>query len=268
MSPKPLKNKNWLQNQAAERLENKRLKEHIESIELKESAIEDLLHELRRINKFLKKSLQVIPVEELDQNFLDIWSYASILSIRLQTYDFETNPNFLQDTQEYAVPIYKRIERISKSLRQMYANRNVDFDYKGACYVRFKTTDIIEIAFYIVLDNALKYALPNTKIVIRYTPSGETLKVTFSNQAQLPDESEMTLLENRKYRGVNTKDKYEGSGLGLNIFSRICQILKIEKRIYCNRDLNDPSVGSFCVEMTMGPVFKTAADEHPKVYAF
>lgn len=189
----------------------------------KEILIDSLLHELRTINGNLKDCLDLIDFRKVERNIVDIWAQANLLSIRMQMYDFEVNPEVLAGSGKYDIPIYRRVEKIYKCLDNAHFKKNIKIELKGNCHQTYNASDILEIAFYIIIHNAIKYAPEKSSIIIEFIETGNTVQVTFSNQAILPTKEEQPRLTERGYRGTNAqRGNVPGSGIGLNTLQKIC----------------------------------------------
>ena len=71
-------------------------------------------------------------------------------------------------------------------------------------------------AFGVILDNALKYSFPSTKILIAIIAEKETAEVVVNNQGQQISPDELPYVFERFYRGEQNQNR-TGSGLGLPI---------------------------------------------------
>lgn len=214
----------------------------------KENLMDSLLHELRRINGNLKDKLDSIDFEE-DDRIIDIWAQSNLLSIRMQMYDFEANPQLFSQIGKYDIPIYRRIHKVKKCLNAELGKRNLDLNLVGTSHNQFEASDILEIAFYILIQNAIKYAVDDSVIEIIFNECGNQTTVTFRNKAELPRKDEVNDLVKRGYRGSNAEGKKEGSGIGLHTFYLICTYLGIRYNIIIGEEQSDENIGHFQVVM-------------------
>jgi signal transduction histidine kinase len=225
--------------------EIKQLTDKLNSFQKKSEIIDDLLHELRKINGELKKNLGRLIDSDTEGVYQTIWAIATTLSIRMRTYDFEVNPNFMSSAARYPIKIYQRIERAYRSVQPSYQDKHIKVELIGNNYDKFLSTDLIEIAFYTVLDNAFKYADKYSTIRISYKTYLQTLTVSISNEGILPDDDEVNSIYERGYRGRNTRDAAEGKGLGMSIFSKVCKACGIDYNIKLYRDTKEPIKGKY-----------------------
>ena len=227
--------------------------------------LENTLHELRKINAQLKSAVELFTAEynkdrgnfELLKNLCtDIYATSNLLSIRFDTYDLEVNPNLNMSVVKSEIPIYKRIEKIYKCLSNRLNKRQVRLRLEGNSYKKFYASNVIEIALFIIIENATKYAMPNTDIIIKFDEDDERLKVKFINWGIRPSPNEIQHLTERGFRSqivLNTKS-YEGRGIGLYLFKRICENEYVAQKITIGSDFKafeGYMYAPFIVEMTL-----------------
>lgn len=231
-------------------IERTNLLEAHEIIRLKEKRLDNLLHELRHINGGLKDSINLIDFD-VYPNLRDIWAQANLLSIRMLMYDYEVNPSILTTTRKSAVPIYKRVDKVAKCFKHHPSYKRTPIVLTGETYLSFLATDILEIAFYIILHNATKYADPGTQIKIEFIEdmgANNKLTVKFTNFGSLPTDIELPKLFDREYRGVNAVD-VKGTGIGLSSLKNICDSSDVIVDIKLCRDVNNENKGQFIISL-------------------
>lgn len=210
-----------------------------DSVNNQKVLLENTLHEIRKLNNQLKNSVDIFLLETNKTRYdwdkikdvcKDICSTASLMSIRFDYYDFEVNPTLNTNAIEIPIPIYKRIEKIYKCLTGRIAKKGLRVILDGKSYNLYNASSILEIALFIIIDNAVKYALEKTDIRIKFKEVGNKLTVTFYNWGICPERSEQSLLTERGYRSKKIVDsqKYEGRGIGLFILKTICQIVEVK----------------------------------------
>lgn len=212
-------------------------------LEEKGQRLDDLLHEMRKLNAQLKISTEDFnnclfgDVEMRSRYATDIYTTSNLMSLRMDTYDFETNPLLFTQSSKIPVPIYKRVEKCYKCLESERRKKSLRVKLLGNSYGTFEGTSIIELALFIIIENAIKYSPKNTDINISFEESDNNLSVTFENYAICPNGHELQQLTNRGFRSQRVIDltKTQGRGLGLYIVNQICAISNIQLRISVNR---------------------------------
>jgi len=212
-------------------------------VEEKNQKLDDLLHEMRKLNAQLKictedfASCAYNDYDMRNRYATDIYSTSNLMSLRMDTYDFETNPLLFTQSSKIPVPIYKRVEKCYKCLESQKRKKNLHVNLIGNSYGTFSGTSIIELALFIIIENAIKYAPNNTNIDISFSESDYSLAVTFENYGICPLEHELQHLTNRGFRSKRIKDmtKIEGRGLGLYIVNQICALSGIQMVVSVNR---------------------------------
>ena len=235
-----------------------------DSVHNQKVLLENTLHENRKLNNQLKNSVDVFlsetnklrhDWERINDVCKDIYSTASLMSIRFDCYDFEVNPTLNTNAIEIPIPIYKRIEKIYKCLTNRIAQKGLHVKLDGKSYNFYKASSILEIALFIIIDNAVKYALEKSDIRIKFKEEGNKLSVTFYNWGICPDRSETSHLTDRGFRSkkIIESNKYDGRGIGLFILKTICQIVGVKLRITIgteNKYYDGYRFSPFIVELT------------------
>lgn len=101
---------------------------------------------------------------------------------------------------------------------------------EGNTYKTYRSSSILEIALFIIIDNAVKYALEGTDIKIKFREEGTKLIVSFYNYGIRPEPKELQHLTERGVRSQKIIDsnKFEGRGIGLYLLKLICDNLGVK----------------------------------------
>lgn len=245
--------------------------------ELKENRmlLENTLHEIRKINNQLKSSVEIFVNEyskynnyndKLNSLCTDIYQSADLLTIRFDTYDFEVNPELNKNTIEINIPVFKRVEKIYKCLNTRLKDKNLKFVMKGNSYNLYHASNVLEIGLFILIDNAIKYSLPNSTITAKFVEVEDKLHLIFNNMGIRPNEDELHRLTERGFRSKKVSDykKYDGRGIGLYLFKKICEYTKVEYKIKLgneNKYLDGDRYSPFMVELTFCHMIKKETNE-------
>lgn len=233
-----------------------------EKLEEERILLENTLHELRKLNNQLKFCVERFSSEYGDDDSIlsslctDIYSISSLLSIRFDFYDFEVNPDLSFNSIKTEIPVYRKVEKVYKCLGPVIRNKSLRVHLEGKSFNKLYASSIFEIAIFIIIENAVKYAPENSEIKIRFQEASNNLKVTFSNWGIRPEDNEIPHLTEREYRSVNTRnnDDYEGRGIGLYLLKKICDNLNINMRIIVDskkKIINNVTYSPFSIELSM-----------------
>lgn len=217
-------------------------------LKLDRELLDNTIHELRKLNTQLKgvvtKLNQAIlqgrnRMEYIETLNLDIYSIANLMSIRLDTYDLEVNPTLnLSLLSKRDIAIYKKIEKVYKCLNTEAKRKNVSILLEGKSYNLYNASNTIEIAFFIVLENAIKYSLNDETITITFKEYEDKLSLIFKNWGIRPGDDEIKKLTDRNYRSRNVikRNVEEGRGIGLYLLNQICSVNDIQLKIRIGDD--------------------------------
>ncbi len=85
--------------------------------------------------------------------------------------------------------------------------------------------EYLQRVFYNLMDNAIKFSVPGSKISVGIKPTKNRANLLFfvkDNGPGIPEE-EQSLIFNKYYQARNTRDNIDGVGLGLNISKHIIE---------------------------------------------
>ena len=200
--------------------------------------LDDTLHEIRKINNQIKGNIhdltKVIDTQEIEDENVDrhihnalktIEGNSTLLSIRMDAYDILFNPASASKELDIMLGVYSKVEKVYKCLYPSKREKRLDINLVGGSVKEFRLRNSIELAFFIIIENAIKYSPENDGIDISFCDTINGLDVEFRNWAICPQEDELSHLTERGYRSqaVSSKKNYEGSGLGLYLLKEICQ---------------------------------------------
>lgn len=231
------------------------------------SLLNETLHEVRKINNQLKSSVlqlsnalrsvyidsnKSIEIENIRKN---IEANTSLLSIRMDTYDMILNPDSIKDDMVVPIPIYKKIEKVYKCLYAQRKEKDIDVKMDGHTGRAFRLNNTIELAFFIIVDNAIKYSPVNEEVKIEFLDCVLLLEVTFTNWGIRPNVGEMAHIRERGFRSqkVINETNIEGSGLGLYLLQQICDSNNVKLDIHIGNGsqmIKGLSYAPFVVKLT------------------
>ncbi|NTV67652.1 MAG: HAMP domain-containing histidine kinase [Chlorobaculum sp.] len=81
----------------------------------------------------------------------------------------------------------------------------------------------LNIAFVNLFENAAKYSLPQTEVLIEYYAKNGFLFISIVNQTDFADSEELKHYFEKFYRGKKSKDSRPGDGIGLWLACRIVE---------------------------------------------
>lgn len=237
--------------------------QEVNELTLNRNVLDNTIHEIRKLNTQLKWFINRFSshlnnlrgkTEVMENLGLDIYSIANLMSIRLDSYDLEVNPELNLKSGKRDIPIYRKIEKVYKCLGTLTRKKNIIIKLENNSHNSFSAHNIIEIGFFIVLENAIKYSPDNEIVIVRFNELSDRLLVTFRNWGPAPDSSEKKALTQRGFRSKAVEDLgIEGRGIGLYLLNQICAINEINLEIKIeneNKFINGVRYSPFIVSMS------------------
>lgn len=237
--PKPQEQNRYFEERENSFREKEQLLEEKERIlDANRKLLDDTLHEIRKINNQIKGNIhdltKVIDSQEIEDEDVDrhihntlktIEGNSTLLSIRMDAYDILFNPASASKELDILLGVYSKVEKVYKCLYPSKREKGLDIKLIGGSVKEFRLRNSIELAFFIIIENAIKYSPENDEINISFSDTQNGLDVEFCNWAICPQDDELSHLTERGYRSkaVSSKKNYEGSGLGLYLLKEICR---------------------------------------------
>lgn len=199
--------------------------------------LNDTLHEIRKLNAQIKASVEQLSMalseldgtKEIDNIRRNLEANSNLLSLRLNTYDMVINPDTAINGVTAPIPIFKKIEKMYKCLYALRKKKNIEVNMhcstKDESTFNYRGKDNLELGFFIIVENAMKYSLENRVIDIEFEEYSNRLIVRCQNWGIRIKKDELQKITQRGYRAkmVVNKGDIPGSGLGLYLLAQICE---------------------------------------------
>lgn len=237
--------------------------------------IGDFTHEQKRINERIDRAISTtrsivwrhrndsvldLDTTNLVNNWKTIEGLSDISNKRMELFEFSVAPGLFKKLAEESVSPYKCFEKIYKSINSGFDKEARIFRLEGPSYASFRTKRILPIAFFILLDNAWKYTIPDKEILITFKESEKNLTVVITNWGPWLENDEIEQLTQRGYRGKNAliTHRDNGKGLGLMIAKNIldaCGVKYQFMKMPCTPiTIKNIKYGLFGVELNFSPI--------------
>lgn len=204
-------------------------------------------HDIGNISKYFNYMTANIDQESLEEDLMPLLSLYELINFRVRLYETEQQGNY--KSAGYSKEIRGELRPQLKKLKSImsYAAKDKNINIR----LQFEQENIVSfypdvfLAFFIILENAIKYGLKDNTIFINFIENSENhTTVEFINIGPKVFEYEIPLLKQRGFRGETAKELGKsGSGLGLSmaeeIFSRSnCKTsILIEETTYNNSNI-------------------------------
>lgn len=201
-------------------------------------ALDNTIHEINNLTNQLISRADKLS-DEVSGNFdreqievlsKNIYALSNLLSIRLGSYNLEVDPSIIKQTTEIDIAIFKKIEKAYKCLQDSINKNKIQVNLKGNSYNKYKSGSMLEIAFFIILENAVKYSPRGETVDVNFSEIDDSLTVTFINWGPKPSDDEIKKLNMRGYRSRNVQNQtdIQGRGIGLFLVQQICDAYNIQ----------------------------------------
>ena len=106
---------------------------------------------------------------------------------------------------------------------------------EGDAKVYISTYQSFQLIPLLLLDNAIKYGLPGTNILVQFTQTNDLLYLAVTSAGEVVREDERSKIFSRHFRGSNAAGRHpHGSGLGLFLAKEVAAAHGFELAYGCN----------------------------------
>jgi light-regulated signal transduction histidine kinase (bacteriophytochrome) len=196
--------------------------EAIEQATVKNHAM--ALHEIRKLNRNVKQGAERLCRDEspgdpdqANPAWVQIWKAAELMSRQFDIIEILANESLTQlpvESQVRPYPLFDKCARIYRPIAEKKSCRillrSAPAGFSPMLQVCDSTFSIIPS---VLIENAIKYALPNTDIHLDFTELPDGFRVTVTNIAKLT----APLTPDIFLRGVRSTSEVDGSGNGLYV---------------------------------------------------
>lgn len=189
--------------------------------------IKSNLHEINSLMSLLANSSYTLhqDLETYGEDFLltrskQIQSCHEMISKRLQyfTFLFEDNTNTQIDKD---LDVYRKVIKSVQTLRPLAHKKDVKINMEGKTDAIVKGANLFEIAPFVLIENAVKYAPPKSHIQVQVEEvDGGFVEFNIESFGPKIEPHEFDDIFKQNYRGMNAK-KTQGSGVGLFVAKKI-----------------------------------------------
>ena len=170
----------------------------------------------------------------------------SLIQYRLAYHDKLLN--FEDNTISKAyINVHQTMVKLSKLLKYRGIKKGVEIKFHGQWKAKFSVNKDSYLMYFILLENALKFALENTRVDISFGMTEEKeLKVEIKNESYPLDEEEIENIFKTGFRSRMAISTSKGSGLGLTLAKKIADASNIT--LDCKYDPLSAEKGKFIME--------------------
>lgn len=217
------------------------------------------IHEVRRFNAEIKRISEEIlldrsgDVSHLQKRVKSIFASSSLISVRLNAFDLEENPDVITSQSTFNSGVFKKFQKASHCLDTYARDRSVRIQsFQGTSHLSIDMYQIFDLIPFVILENAIKYSPQNQNVRVQFEEvNARYLKVTISSIGPCNTEEEMSRIFDKKSRGHQAAlVDGTGGGYGLYFAKLICDMHDIKihaKSGGCNFELNGCQYGEFTI---------------------
>jgi signal transduction histidine kinase len=195
-----------------------------------EHELTSLVHDLRHLSSSIYHS--AIEAETANrandkaktaEGIKTIIASQTMLKVRIDYLDFSNSVPRFDDFDE--IPVYSRVDKVIRCFRASAKHNTIILT--GTSYRLAYGPNILDIAPYTLIENAIKYAPKNTNIYVDVKDTNSDTVVSVNSVGPKLKESEVNKIFSRGFRGSNAiMARSSGTGLGLSVAKSVIELFK------------------------------------------
>ena len=149
---------------------------------------------------------------------------AQLLTSQLSLMDVIANPDSAAYSRPRKTRVYELFHLHKWIFQKRASHRKIRIKLEGTSYNAPRLYDSFLLIPHVLIDNAVKYSLPNQTVLIKVDDVGDSQGVRVSVKSYGPtvDAEERAAIFERRFRGMNVDSiAVRGSGMGLWIAGRV-----------------------------------------------
>lgn len=198
------------------------------------------LHEVRKFNRQIKRyseeilsGLGSLATKSIESKAQSIFSASSMISTRLNIYDFEVNPQTITSQDTRSANIYKKFDKTRRILSSYAKEKNVILSpITGNSYHEIEIYQVFDFLPFVLMENAIKYSPESQDVNLEFDDAANELTITLSSIGPKNSKEELANIVQKGKRGRHAKIVDEsGGGYGLYFATLICDLHEIDMKI-------------------------------------
>jgi signal transduction histidine kinase len=187
----------------------------------RDKEFKNLTHDLRAISTEIYHTALTVrnDAEKTGYGFLlnsldSVLAAQQMMSLRLDIVDYESGLSAARPNEK--ISVFKKVDKVLRCFSNKMWDRKLSYRVEGSSYAFIFGPPIFEIVPFVIVENAVKYAPPNTEILIKFEEINNEIIVRFDSYGPLISESEMSRIFEQNFRGeAAASSRRSGSGIGL-----------------------------------------------------
>jgi len=194
----------------------------------------------------VKNDADVIKIAESNDKLFSSVEGYSLIQYRLAYHDKLLNYEDSAVEMVY-MNFHQVIKKLSKLLMYRGIKKGVRIEFQGFWMRNFQANADLYLMYYILIENALKFALENTKVIIKFSATKENeLKIEIINECYRIESDETDNIFTSGFRSKTAINTSKGSGLGLTVAKKIADVSNV--LLVCKYEEKTQESGEFIME--------------------
>ncbi len=219
------------------------------------------LHEIRKFNTEIKNLSEEIMdpnnQNNVEKNAKAIFAASSLISVRLNIFDFDENPRIVTSSTPYSASVFGKFQKSAHVLEVRAKRKSVTIkNFVGNSFKKIDIYPVFEFLPFVIMENAVKYSPEKQDITVNFEENMGCLEIIVSSMGPILTKQEIETVFEKGARGqAAIKLDDSGGGYGLYFAKVICDIHNIGIQVSSETSngftLNNIRYTTFAIKLTI-----------------
>lgn len=161
-------------------------------------------------------------IKKLDDDLTTIYVTSQLIDKYTALTDSIASPNTLRSGRFRQRGLYKAFDKVCRIFRSKARSKRIKLKLYGNSYTEIRAYDSLDLLPFIILDNAIKYAIEDSEISIKFVEDSKSIKIEVENIGCYITTEDQKKIFRKFVRGEKASVfSAQGSGIGLYLASKI-----------------------------------------------
>lgn len=140
-----------------------------------------------------------------------------MMSVRLNIVDYESEPSVSGTIEK--ISVFRKVEKVFLSFQRKLRVKKLTSSFTGSSFSTVSGPDILDIALFVLIENAIKYSPIHGDVLIDITEDEKHITVKVESWGPCIAANEKARIFDRGFRGAAAENSKRESGAGVGLYA-------------------------------------------------
>ena len=146
-----------------------------------------------------------------------VLSSQQMMSVRLNIVDYESEPTISGTIEK--ISVFRKVEKVFLSFQRKLRVKKLTSSFTGTSFSTVSGPDILDIALFVLIENAIKYSPIHGDVVIHILEDDNDISISVESWGPCIAANEKLRIFDRGFRGAAAENSKRESGAGVGLYA-------------------------------------------------